>query len=203
MKPVRIVFVLFLSCFIFACSHAGTFSLSLKYQPTKEFSALDQKMGPTVGIAPFKDERPDIFYVGTHIPYRGTINRFKCDPFPLEKAVRESLFAGLSGYGLKTVPVAAWDGQPESLKEINADSVLMIQIKKFWAEGRAQPFRTMVTSSASFVFHLGVKKEGKVYTRNVDIEKELAVPRMTPERMEQAVNDMLAEMLNTYLSKPY
>ena len=99
-------------------------------------------------------------------------------PFPLEKAIGQSLSDALSRYGVKTIPISDWDAKPDSLKNMETDSVLMIEIKGFWTEGNASLFRTKVKTTVRFVIHLGVKKEGKVFTRNVEVEKEMTVPRL-------------------------
>src|SRR4030042_3802732 len=175
MKTYRWLMILFLSFFIFSCAKARTYSLYLRYQPSKEFPSFQQKIGATLGIAPIKDERPDTLYIGIHTPLQGISSYFKSEPFPLEKALMDSLAEVLSRQGVKTVPIPNWDGNPESLKTIGTDSVLMIEIKKFWAEGRAVLFKTNVKTSIHLVIHLGVKKEGRVFTRNMAIEKEMEV----------------------------
>jgi hypothetical protein len=48
-----------------------------------------------------------------------------------------------------------------------------------------------------------VKKEGKVFTRNMEVEKEMTVARSTPERVEMMVNQMLTEIFDSYFSNPY
>ncbi|MEW6376369.1 MAG: hypothetical protein AB1502_11360 [Thermodesulfobacteriota bacterium] len=204
MKPfLHWITIFFLSFFIFSCARAGTYSLSLKYQPVKEFSSLQQKVGPTLGIAPFRDERPDTLYIGIHTPLRGISSHFKSDPFPLEKAMMDTLSQAFSRYGVGVVTVSNWDGKPESLRGMEADSVLMIEIKKFWTEGRTSLFRTSVQTVVHFVIHLGVKKEGRVFTRNVEVEREMTVARLTPERMEQTVNQLLTDIFDSFFSNPY
>jgi hypothetical protein len=47
-----------------------------------------------------------------------------------------------------------------------------------------------------------VKKEGKVFTRHVEVEKEMTVARSTPERIEQTINQILADIFDSYLSNP-
>jgi hypothetical protein len=169
----------------------------------KEFSSLQAKMGSRMGMAPIKDERPEALYIGVHTNLQGDSSYFKSDPFPLEKAIRESLSEALSRYGIKTVPIPSWDGKPESLKNMEIDSVLMIEIKRFWTEGRASAFRTTIRTVVRFVIHLGVKKEGKVYTRNVEMEKEITEARATPEKMEAMINQILADVFDAYFSNPY
>jgi len=161
------------------------------------------KMGSTLGMAPFKDERADTLYVGVHTNLQGDSSHFKSDPFPLEKAIRESLSGVLPRYGVKTISISSWDGKPESLKNMETDSALMIEIRRFWTEGKASAFRTTVKTTVQLVIHLGVKKEGRVFTRNVEVEKEMTVARSTPERVEAIVNQILTDIFDSYFSNPY
>jgi len=203
MKSYRWVTILFLCFFILGCAKARTYSLYLRYQPSRDFPSLQQKIGSTLGIVPFKDERSETLYIGIHTPLQGTSSYFKSDPFPLERAIMKSLAEVLSLQGVKTVPISSWDGRPESLKTMETDSVLMIEIKKFWTEGRAVHFKTNVTTSIHFVIHLGVKKEGKVFTKNVTVEKEMTVFRLAPEKVEQTVNEILTEIFDSFFTDPY
>jgi hypothetical protein len=203
MKATRWLFILFLVLFIPVCAEAGTYSLSLRYQSVKAFPSLQTNIGSTLAMAPFKDERPETLYIGLHTDFKGDFSYFKSQPFPLEKAIQDSLSEGLACYGVKTTSISHWDGQPESLKSIETDSVMMIEIKRFWTEGKASLFRTHVKTAAKFVIHLGVKKEGKVFTRNVEMEREMTVARSTPERVEAMINQMLTDIFDSYFSNPY
>ena len=203
MKSVRWLFILSLGLFVLGCAKAGTYSLFLRYQPMKEFPSIQTKTGSHMGIVPIKDERPETLYIGLHTNLQGDRSYFKSQPFPLEKAIQESLSEVLSRYGIKTVPIANWDGNPESLRDRETDSVLMIEIERFWTEGKAYPFRTTTKIGVRFLIHLGVKKEGKVYTRDVEMEKEITEARSTPERVEVMLNQILAVVFDSYFSNPY
>jgi hypothetical protein len=203
MKLFRWFFVLSSVFFVMGVAEAATYSLNIRYQPAKEFPSLQQKIGTTLAIAPFKDERKDNLHIGSHTRFQGDFIFFRSHPFPLEAAIQESLLNAFSRYGVKTIFIPSWDGQPESLKNIEADSVLMIVIKRFWTDGTGAPFRTNVRTIVQMVIHLGVKKEGKVFTRNVESEKEMTVPRSTPEGVETMINGMLTEIFDAYFSNPY
>ncbi len=203
MKSIRWFFILSLALFMAGGAEAGTYSINIRYQPAKEFPSLQQKIGTTLAMAPFKDQRTDTLRIGSHADFHGEFSYFRSNPFPLETAIQESLSNAFSRYGVKTVSIPSWDGQPESLKGMEADSVLMIEIKRFWSDGKGAPFRTNVRTVIQLVIHLGVKKEGKVFTRNVETEKEMTVARSTPERVEAMINQMLTEMFDTYISNPY
>ena len=185
------------------CATGGTFPIHLKYQPVREFPSLRQKLGNTLAMAPVKDDRPDTLYIGHSTSLRGISSYFKSDPFPLEKAIEESIGSIISRYGVKTTHIPKWDGKPESLKNMNADSVLMIEIKRFWTEGRAATFRTNVNISIYLNIQLGLKKEGRVFSRKVYTGKEMAEARLTPERVEQTVNQILTEIFDNFFSNPY
>ena len=203
MKSVRWLFILSLGLFVLGCAKAGTYSLFLRYQPMKEFPSLQTKTGSHMGMVPIKDERPETLYIGLHTNLQSDRSYFKSQPFPLEKAIQESLSEVLSRYGIKTVPIANWDGNPESLRDMETESVLMIEIKRFWTEGKANAFRTTTKLGVRFLIHLGVKKEGKVYIRNVEMEKEITEARSTPEKVEMVLNQILAEVFDSYFSNPY
>jgi len=203
MRSIRFLILLSLGFFIFGCAKAGTYSLSLRYQPSREFSSLQTRIGSTLAMAPFKDERPDTLYIGAHKNLQGDSDYFKSYPFPLEKAIKDSLSDALSRYGVKVTSISDWDGRPESLKDIDADSVLTIEIKRFWTEGKASPFKTNVRTMVGFVIRLGVKKEGKVFTRNVEVEKEMTVARSTPQKVETIMNQILTDIFDPYFSNPY
>jgi len=183
--------------------HGATYSLNLRYKPAKDLSLLKEKIGPNLGLAPFKDERKDTLYIGYHLSFFGRASYFKSDPSPLERAIRESLLGPLFQYGVKTTPISDWDGRPDSLKELDTDSVLMIEIKQFWIEGSGAAFRTSAKTSLHLVIHLGVKKEGKVFSKTVEVNREVTLPRLTSEGMEKTFNEILTEIFDSFFSNPY
>ncbi|MCJ7642020.1 MAG: hypothetical protein MUO29_09030 [Desulfobacterales bacterium] len=203
MKCDRWYLVLFLSFFILSCAHGGTYPLLLRYQPTQTFPNLQQKVGATLGLAPFKDQRPDTLYIGFFSPYTGLATYFKSEPLPIEKAIQESLTRILPPCGIKPVAVPSWDGNPDSLKMTGVDSVLLIEIQKFWIEGKASIIQTNVRTSVGLLLHLGMPKDGKAYSRKLESEREMAVYSLTPEKAGEILNQMLAEILDSYFSNPY
>jgi hypothetical protein len=122
---------------------------------------------------------------------------------PLERALQESMGEALFWLGLKVVSVSNWDGTPESLKDIDTDSVLTIEIRKFWTEGTGSLLRANIKTAVQLEIHLGVKSEGKVFTRNIEMEKEITVLRATPERVKALMNQILTDVFDTYFFSPY
>jgi len=79
----------------------------------------------------------------------------------------------------------------------------MIEIKRFWTEGIAEVRGIKVITSIYLIIHLGVKKEGKVFTRNVYVMKENTVAGLTPAEVEQTLNRILTEIFDNFFSNPY
>ncbi|HSB06567.1 MAG TPA: hypothetical protein VLK23_15395 [Thermodesulfobacteriota bacterium] len=211
MKPYQWLLGPFLSFFIVGLALGETYSTNIQYQPVREFPSLQQKVGSILAIAPFKDDRSDKLYIGHQTSF-GRVSRrpsfqtshyFKSEPFPLEKAISDSLSKALSRSNVKTVPISTWVGEPGSLKNIGADSILMIEIKRFWSEGVAAVSGTKVITSIYLVIHLGVKKEGKVFKRNVYAMKESKTAGLKPAKVEQILNRILTEILDNFFSNPY
>jgi len=200
---VHSLLVLFLIIFFIDYAEAITYALSFRYQSTKEFPSLQQRFGSTIGIAPFKDERQEKSYIGIHTPLQGLGTHFESNPKPLEKALQETLGDALSRLGVKVVSDSDWDGTLKSLKNIETDSALTIYIKKFWTEGKGSLFRSNIKTTVQLLIHLGVKSEGKLYMREVDVVKEVTVSRSTPERVEAIINQILSEIFDAYFSSPY
>jgi hypothetical protein len=203
LKVHSFLVLLLLLIFVVDFAEAYIYSIPIRYQPRKKFPSLEQKLGSTVGIAPFKDERQEKSYIGIHFPVRGLATHFESLPAPLESALEKSLGDALSGLGVKVVSVSNWDGTPESLKNFDPDSILTIEIKKFWTEGTGSLFKSNIKTSVQLVIHLGVKSEGKVFTRNVEMEREVTVARSTPERVGAIVNEILTDIFDTFFSSPY
>ncbi len=203
MKSLKWSGIFLLSFLLLHCSSGGTRHLAIRYQTTSPFPTLQQKIGTSLAVAPFKDLRYDTLYVGLHEPLAGSYTYYKSDPSPLEKSVHDSLLRVLPPYGVKVVSVPTWDGSPESLASLETDSILSVEINKFWIEGHASLTGTKVQSSTQLIFHLGVKKEGKVFTRNIELEREVTLARFTAEKAEEMMNQVLSDILDSYLSNPY
>ena len=206
-------FQIFLFCFFIpSFARAGTYpgpylpqeethSINIRYQSAKRFPSLQKKVGLTMGVASVKDTSHGS-YVG-HYVYQRVSNYLRSEPFPLDNAIRDSLLQFLSLHGIKTVPISNWDGKKESLQNIAADSILMIEIMRFWAEGMVSARGTNVNTSIYLVIRLGVKKEHRVFTRNLYTIKESSIVGLTPTGVEQVINQALTEILDTFFSDPY
>ena len=194
---------LFFMIFLVACTGAQIYSIPLQYQPRKTFPSLQQKLGSRLGVTPFKDERHEKSYIGIHFPLQGLATRFESLPMPFDRALQKSFGDALSWSGVKVVPVSTWDGTPESLKDIDVDSVLAVEIKKFWTEGKAGLFNTNIKTKIQLVIHLGVKNERTVFSKNNEFENGITVLRSTPARVETIINQILSDIFDTFLSSPY
>ncbi len=179
-----------------------THPITIRYQSAERFLSLSQKIGSTMEVPPFKNTYLSGPYVG-HSVYRGVSHYLKSEPVPLEEAIRDSLLELLPAHGVETVPIPTWDGKEESLKNIEADSLLAIEIKRFWAEGAVRGRGANIKTSIYLSFRLGVKKKSKVFRRDMYVIKDDSIDQLTLEAMEEVINQTLNDILDTFFSDPY
>jgi hypothetical protein len=126
------------------------------------------------------------------------------DPLALKEALRETLSGALGRCGLETVSVPTWDGKADSLSNIETDSVLVVDIKRFWGEGVSATLgrstSTKMYMSIYLTMRLGVKREGRVFTSYVFGGKEMSLTQGVPERIEETMNQILGEGLDACFS---
>jgi len=180
-----------------------THSIHIRYEPQKPFPLLQEQVGPVMGMGSIKDIRTHRQRIGHSLSSGMVSSHFKSDPFPLEKAILESLSATLPRFGVKFIPVSDWDGRAETLKEQGSDSILKIDIQRFWTEGRVARGTNVVNTSIYLIFQLGVKKQNRVFKRNFYIIKEKTISEFTPEEVEQTINHVLTEIFDDFFSNPY
>jgi len=180
-----------------------THSIHIRYESQKSFPLLQEQVGPVMGTGPIKDIRTHRQRIGHSLSSRMVSTHFKSEPFPLEEAILESLSATLPRFGVKIVSVPDWDGRVETLKQQESDSILRIDIKRFWAKGKVSKGRNVISTSIYLILQLGVKKEGKVFRRDFYIIKEKTISEFTPEEVGQTVNHVLTEIFDDFFSNPY
>jgi hypothetical protein len=61
---------------------------------------------------------------------------------------------------------------------------------------------TDIKASIHLLIHLGVKKEGKVFTRSIQLERNMKDTRLTPALAQKILNQMLTEIFDSYFSNP-
>jgi len=179
-----------------------THPITIRYQSAENFPSLTRKVGLTVGIPPFKDAYLGGSHVG-HYVYGRVSTYLTSEPLSLEEAIRDSLLQFLPLHGIEAIPFLDWDGREESLKSIETDAVLMIEIKRFWAEGTVRGRGANINTSIYLIIRLGVKKKGKVFRREMYTIKDNSIAGLTPEGAEEVINQAFSDILDTYFSNPY
>jgi hypothetical protein len=174
------------------------YSINIRYQDAKHIPSLDQHIGLTIAIAPFSDSRRGRQYIGHQMSARKISSYFISEPLPLENAISDFFFEALANSGIKPILAPGWDGKPETLKDLETDSILKINIRRFWSEAVPAGRRTRVKTSVYFDVFLGVKKENRVFTQNMYIGKEMVDYNFTPERLEQFINRTLGNIFEDF-----
>ena len=189
----------FLNILWIGLASGGTYPIHIQYQRTGSFP-LCKRIGGTLGLNPIRDKRSNQQHVGRYVNPRRVVSYLECIPAPLGKAIEDALSQCLSRRGVKVTLGLKWDGKEESLKSIETDSALMVEVERFWTEGTDTIGKPKTNTSIYLTVRLGIKREGRVVTRQIFTSKALILYPFSPDRIEQMVNRSLADLFDSFLS---
>jgi len=174
-------------------------SLNIHYWDVDKIPSLDQKMGATVAIAPFKDTRRNRQHIGQHLTRGQASGYFRSEPFPLEKSLQDFFVAALQNSGVKVFFMSAWNGKLEDLKSLETDSVLKVLIKRFWIKAETAAGRTRVNMWVYLDMLFGSKKLDKVFTQSVYVgEETIYGPEFSPQTLTNSTNQTLRNIVESF-----
>lgn len=191
----------FLSLLLVGFATAGDYPVHIQYQRTDTFPPC-KKIGATLGLSPIRDRRLDQGHVGRYVTPQRMTSYLYSIPAPLGKAIEGALAQCFSRKGIKVMLGSTWDGKKESLKSVETDSVLMIEVERFWTEetNLNAVGRPNTNTSIYLTIHLGIKREGRVITRQIFTSKGMILYPFSPDGIEQMVNRTLADLFDSFLS---
>jgi hypothetical protein len=228
-RKVLWLIVICCNCLLLGSAWGENYPVPFDYKRTVRFPCLQTKIGPVLGIAPCEDRRLERSYVGRYasLPEAATRaysqtqrlyrSRFRgngpiplpvasyltSEPVTLGRAMERLISKAISQSGVQTVSVPAWDRKVESMGGLALDSVLGIIIKTFWVEAKMSPLQTKVNLSIHLISHLGVRRLGRVFTKNVVIEKNVTFGALGPLELAQLVNRTASDALESVLRDAY
>jgi len=175
------------------------YPVHIQYERTDTFP-LCKKIGATLALSPIRDRRLDQGHVGRYVTPQRTASYLDSIPAPLGKAIEEALAQCFSRKGIKVTLGSRWDGKKESLKSVETDSVLLVEVDRFWTEETNAIGRLNTNTSIYLTIHLGIKKEDTVITRQIFTSKGMIVYPFSPDGVEEIVNRTLADIFDSFLS---
>jgi hypothetical protein len=204
MKPSRLlVRIIGLGAALMALSFLGCatpsrYTLHLGPSPEEE---KGPKTTLTIGLLPFEDSRPSPQVLGKLIDSDGKEVDIVLDAASPAGDVTYILRRALRARDIQTVELQYWTPDPEHLQDIpgDVDVAFAGRIDALTVNAESALFDTKVKYRVRLSARLGFKKEGVVITQSAEVLREETLFRFNPPRIEETLNDAVAEALNRLL----
>lgn len=199
MKHSRtLVTMIVLGAALMACATPPRYALHLGPSP-------EEGKGPstslTIGLLPFEDSRPSPQFLGKRIDSDGKEVDIVLDSPSPAGDVTYILRRALRARGIQTVELQYWTPDPEHLKDLpeDVDVAFAGRIDALAVNAESGLLNTKVKYRIRLSAKLGFRKEGVVITQSAEVLPEETLLRFNPPRIEETLNDAVAEALNRLL----
>jgi hypothetical protein len=180
------------------CAAPSRYTLHLLPSP-------DEEKGPTtsltIGVLPFEDSRPSPQFLGKLIESDGREVDIVLDSPSPAGDITYVLRRALRARGIRMVDLQYWTPDPEHLKDLpeDVDVAFAGRIDVLTVNAESGLVNAKVKYQVRLSAKLGFKKEGVVVTQNAEVMPEETLLRFNPPRIEETLNDAVAEALNRLL----
>lgn len=193
-KTIYLFLMAILLTSLVACAQHKTYWLYLRPHPGGE---QGPKTNLTIGLLPFKDARTTPDKLGARILGDGTE-----EPIRLSSSASEDLTnilsRSLKARNIPVVTISAWDPTPENLKDLppEVDIAIAGKIEALEVEARSSILETKLRYRVKLSAKLGLKAQGKVVTKTVEVRPEETVMLFERRKVEETLNEAVASALN-------
>ena len=180
------------------CATPSRYTLHLGPSPGEE---KGPKTTLTIGLLPFEDPRPSPQFLGKLIDSDGKDVDIVLDSPSPAGDVTYILRRALRARGVQTVELQYWTPDPEHLQDlpVDVDVAFAGRIDALTVNAESALLDTKVKYRVRLSARLGFKKEGVVITQSAEVLREETLLRFNPPRIEEILNDAMAEALNRLL----
>jgi hypothetical protein len=179
------------------CATPSRYTLQLGPSPGEE---KGPKTTLTIGLLPFEDSRPSPQFLGKLVNADGQAVDIVLAAAPAGD-VTYILRRALRARGIPTVELQYWTPDPEHLQDLpeDVDVAFAGRIDALTVNAESALFDTKVKYRVRLSARLGFKKEGVVITQTAEVLREETLFRFNPPRIEETLDDAVAEALNRLL----
>jgi len=180
------------------CATPSRYTLHLGPSPEEE---KGPKTTLTIGLLPFEDSRPSPQVLGKLVHSDGQEADIVLESPSPAGDVTYILRRALRARDIQTVELQYWTPDPEHLKDLpeDVDIAFAGRIDALTVNAESALLDTKVKYRVQLSARLGFKKQGVVITQRAEVVREETLLRFHPPRIEETLNDAVAEALNRLL----
>jgi hypothetical protein len=194
-KAIYTFFMVILLGSLVTCAKHKTYWLNLRPHPAGE-------QGPTtkltIGVVPFEDGRITTQKLGARILGDGREEPIRLQSSSASEDVTHILRRSLKARNIPVVTISTWDPAPQNLKDLppEVDIAIAGKIEALEVEAQSSTLKTTLRYRVKLSAKLGLKAQGKVVTRDIEVRPEESVMRFERQKVENTLNEAVASALN-------
>jgi hypothetical protein len=147
---------------------------------------------------PFEDGRVSSEKLGARILRDGTEQPIRLKSSSASEDVTYIMRSSLKARNIPVVALATWDPAPQNLKDLppEVDVAVAGTIETLEVEAQSSMVKTTLRYRVKLSAKLGLKDQGKVVTKTIEVRPEETVVRFERQEVERTLNEAVASALN-------
>jgi hypothetical protein len=152
----------------------------------------------TVGVLPFEDGRVSTQKLGARVLRDGREEPIRLESSSASEDLTNILRRSLKARNIPVVTISAWDPTPQNLKDLppEVDIAIAGRIEALEVEAQSSTLKTTLRYRVKLSAKLGLKAQGKVVTKDIEVRPEETVMRFERQKVEETLNEAVASALN-------
>ena len=194
-KVVHTFFIVILLGGLASCAKHKTYWLHLRPHPQGQKGATTKL---TIGVLPFEDDRASTQKLGARVLSDGREEPIRLETSSASEDVTHILRRSLMARNIAVVALSSWDPAPQNLKDLppEVDIAIAGKIEALEVEAQSSTLKTTLRYRVKLSAKLGLKAQGKVVTKNIEVRPEETVIRFERQKVEETLNEAVASALN-------
>ena len=194
-KAIYAFLMVILLASVVTCAQHKTYWLHLRPHPEGE-------QGPTtkltIGVLPFEDGRVSTQKLGARVLRNGREEPIRLESSSAAEDLTHILRRSLKARNIPVVTISTWDPAPQNLKDLppEVDIAIAGRIEALEVEAQSSTLKTTLRYKVKLSAKLGLKAQGKVVTKNIEVRPEETVIGFERQKVEETLNEAVASALN-------
>jgi hypothetical protein len=178
-----------------SCAKHKTYWLHLRPHATGE-QGVTAKL--TIGVLPFEDGRVITQKLGARVLSDGREEPIRLASSSASADVTNLLRRSLKARNIPVVTISQWDPTPQNLKDLppEVDIAIAGKIEALEVTAQSTTLKSTLRYRVKLSAKLGLKAQGKVVTKSIEVRPEETVVRFERQRVEETLNEAVASALN-------
>ena len=194
-KATYAFLIMILLTSLVSCAQHKTYWLHLRPHAEGE-QGVTTKL--TIGVLPFEDGRVSTEKLGARVLGDGREEPIRLESSSAAEDLTHILRRSLEARNISVVTISSWDPAPQNLKDLppEVDIAIAGRIEALEVEAQSSTFKTTLRYKVKLSAKLGLKAQGKVVTKTIEVSPEDTVVLFERQKVEETLNEAVASALN-------